>query len=261
MFKRHLSIFIKKRCFMMSKQTLIMIIFILLIFIITLVFYLLFLRRELQFHKLQQKELDDYAIEIEAIYSEMRGIRHDYRNHMQVMAAYLQKEELLHLENYMDELTNELNQVDTIIRTGNTLIDALVNTKLTRAQTKRVSIDATAIAPAELSIQDVDLAIVLGNLLNNAIEATTIQKNKKLTGERFIRLYIAPIKNNLYISVTNTMDQNPQKNYLSLKAPNRQGYGLRRIDQTIQKYNGLVNRQWEDGVFATEITIPLAKTK
>src|SRR5690625_7190621 len=152
MCKRHLSTFIKRRCFMMSRQAMIMMIFVLLILIITLVLCLLFLRRELQFHKLQQKEFDDYAIEIEAIYSEMRGIRHDYRNHLQVVAAYLHKDELIHLEKYMDELTNELNQVDTIIRTGNTLIDALVNTKLTRAQTQRVSSDATAIALAELNI-------------------------------------------------------------------------------------------------------------
>lgn len=239
----------------------IIMILVLLSLIIILVLFLLFLQREIQFHKLQQEELDEYAVEIEAIYSEMRGIRHDYRNHLQVMAAYLQKDELVHLEKYMDELTNELNQVDTIIRTGNTLIDALVNTKLTRAQTMGVTLDATAIAPSELSIQDIDLAIVLGNLLNNAIEATTIQSGENFKDERFIRLYIAPMKNNLYISITNTMDQSPQKGYLSLKAPNRQGYGLRRIDQTIQKYNGLVNRQWEDGVFATEITIPLATTK
>lgn len=246
---------------MTSRQALIIMLLLLLSLVIILVLYLLYLRRELQFHKLQQKELDEYTVEIEAIYSEMRGIRHDYRNHLQVMAAYLQKEELIHLEKYMNELTNELNQVDTIIRTGNTLIDALVNTKLTRAKTRGVSIDATAIAPAELGIQDIDLAIVLGNLLNNAIEATTVQKAEKLNDERFIRLYIAPMKNNLYISVTNTMDQSPKKGFLSLKAPNRQGYGLRRIDQTIEKYNGLVNRQWEEGVFATEITIPLVTTK
>ena len=55
------------------------------------------------------------------------------------------------------------------------------------------------------------------------------------------------------------MQKNPLPQFLSLKAPNRQGYGIQRIDQAVNKYQGLVNRQWEDGVFATEITIPLTK--
>ena len=65
------------------------------------------------------------------------------------------------------------------------------------------------------------------------------------------------MKSNLYISVTNTMIRNPQARFMSLKAVNRHGYGLRRIDQTVEKNKGHVNRQWEDGVFVTEITLPL----
>ena len=137
------------------------------------------------------------------------------------------------------------------------MIDALVNTKLTVAQEQGVVLYATAIAPEKLSIANIDLAIILGNLLNNAIDATT--KDKRASTEQFIRLYIAPMQDNLYISVTNTMQKNPQPQFLSLKAPNRQGYGIQRIDQAVNKYQGLVNRQWEDGVFATEITIPLTK--
>ena len=67
------------------------------------------------------------------------------------------------------------------------------------------------------------------------------------------------MQDNLYISVTNTMQKNPQPQFLSLKGPNRQGYGIQRINQAVEKYQGIVNRQWEDGIFATEITIPLTK--
>lgn len=211
-------------------------------------------KRELNFFQHQQEELDQYAVEVEAVYRQMRGIRHDYRNHLQGMSAFVETEQLDELKTYIQQLNNELNQVDTIIRTGNTMIDTLVNTKLTIAQERGVELHATAIAPEKLPIENVDLAIILGNLLHNAIEATTKTTNKN---EQFIRLYIAPMKDNLYISVTNTMEKNPQPQFLSLKAPNRQGYGISRIDQAVEKYEGLVNRQWEDGVFATEITIPL----
>lgn len=213
-------------------------------------------KKELNFHKLQQKALDDYATEVEAVYRQLRGIRHDYRNHLQVMEAFTRTQQLEELGQYIRQLTNELNQVDTIIRTGNTMIDALVNTKLTRAQEAGVVLNATAIAPHELPIEDVDLAIIIGNLLNNAVEATTMHlSNQGMTP--FIRLYIAPMKSNLYISVTNSMLKNPQARFMSLKGVSRQGYGLRRIDQTVEKNKGHVNRQWEEGVFVTEITLPL----
>lgn len=228
---------------------------VLIIFILLLILIILRQRKELSFFQHQQEELDQYAVEVEAVYRQMRGIRHDYRNHLQGMSAFVETGQLDELKTYIQQLTNELNQVDTIIRTGNTMIDALVNTKLTLAQERVVELHATAIAPEKLPIENVDLAIILGNLLNNAIEATTKAAKQK---DQFIRLYLAPMKDNLYISVTNTMEKNPQPQFLSLKAPNRQGYGISRIDQAVEKYEGLVNRRWEDGVFATEITIPLS---
>lgn len=223
---------------------------------VSLLIYIFYQRREVLFYKREQAELDEYAAEVETIYRQLRGIRHDYRNHLQAMDAFVETDQLSELREYIRQLTNELNQVDTIIRTGNTMIDALVNTKLTKAQEQGIELFATAIAPAKLPIENADLAIIIGNLLNNAVEATK-QQIKDASQRPFIRLYIAPMKSNLYISLTNTMKYNPQPSFLSLKAPNRVGHGLRRIDQTVEKYKGYVNRQWEDGVFVTEITIPL----
>lgn len=213
------------------------------------------LTQDIQFYQLQEKELDEYAREVETIYRQMSGIRHDYRNHLQVMNAYLLQKEYEVLEKYLEELTYEMNQVDAIIRTGNTLIDALVNTKLTRAKQANVQIDATAIAPKEIGIPATDLATILGNLLNNALEATYLMRDS--SHPSFIRVYIAPMKNNLYISVQNSMLYQPNKFFLSIKSPNRIGYGLRRIDQAVAKHEGIVNRQWEEGVFATEVTLPM----
>ncbi|UUX34247.1 sensor histidine kinase [Fundicoccus culcitae] len=238
-------------------DNLILIIILALIIISGLIGIILHQKKEIAFHKLQQTELDQYATEVELVYSQLRGIRHDYRNHLQVMDVFVESEQFDLLRDYISQLNNELNQVDTIIRTGNTLIDALVNTKLSIAKNNGITLDATAIAPQHLPIQNVDLAVIIGNVLSNAIEATTRQLKKNSESQPFIRFYLAPMQKNLYISVSNTMDKNPQNNFMSLKAPNRQGYGIRRIDQTVNKYQGHVNRQWEEGIFVTEITIPL----
>lgn len=224
---------------------------------LTALFLLILLkqRQTIDYYKIQEQELDQYSVEVETIYTQMRGIRHDYRNHLQVMHTLMHDERYNELIDYIKQLTNELNQVDTIIQTGNTMIDAIVNTKLTTAKHQGIELFATAIAPKELSIEHVDLAVILGNLLNNAIEATI--KDVKESEDRFIRLYIAPMKDTLYISVTNTMTENPKPSFLSLKRVNKQGYGLYRVDQAVEKYQGMVNRKWEEGVFATEVTLPL----
>lgn len=218
---------------------------------IILMGFVLYYRKQGQLYHIQEEEISQYALEVEHIYQQMRAIRHDYLNHLQVMKAYLDQEKTEDLSDYVASLVNEMNQVDTIVRSGNTLIDALVNTKLTLARKKGIQIDATVIAPNDLPIQPMDVSIILGNLLTNAVEAA------EKVDHGFIRLYIAPIRGNFYLSITNAMKESPRKNFLSLKGPNRQGYGIHRIDQTVGKYHGIVNRQFEEGVFATEITLPL----
>ena len=77
---------------------------------------------------------------------------------------------------------------------------------------------------------------------------------------RFIRVYIGVLKQQLYICVTNSADGKPRKNgkiYLSSKNGENHGLGLLRIDRLAEKYGGYVNRQSEEGAFATEVMLPL----
>src|SRR5699024_6140784 len=156
-----LLITIKGRCFM--ENSWIWLAIGLGILALILVIYVIYQRKEIAFYKLQQAELDQYATEVETVYRQLRGIKHDYRNHLQGMSAFIETNQLDELQDYIHQLNNELNQVDTIIRTGNTMIDALVNTKLTIAHESGVELHATAIAPEKLPIESVDLAIILGN--------------------------------------------------------------------------------------------------
>lgn len=79
--------------------------------------------------------------------------------------------------------------------------------------------------------------------------------------DRFIRIYIDIVKKQLYLSVTNSMEGTARKTgnlFLSNKQGNH-GFGLLRIDSIVAKYNGFINRQTENGVFATEVMLPLLK--
>lgn len=193
--------------------------------------------------------------EVQNIYSQMRGWRHDYHNHIQTMLALTDKPE--EMRDYLWTLNADLTSVDTVLKTGNVMVDAILNSKLSLIKSKQITVNARAVVPSELRISEVDLCVIIGNLLDNAMEACLKQENES---ERFIRIYINVVKQQLYISITNSTGgeiKKEGKTYLSTKNSATHGFGLFRIDRIAEKYDGYVNRQHEPGVFATEVMLPL----
>lgn len=204
----------------------------------------------------QAEAVARHVDEVQQMYQKMRGWRHDYHNHIQTMKAYLMMGQLEELEEYLGGLETDLAQVDTVIKTGNVKLDAILNSKLTLIASKQIPVNAKAQVPGELAISDVDLCVVIGNLLDNAIESCErVEEPEK----RFIRVYIGILKQHLYISVTNAAGEVKRASrgqYLSTKGPGR-GFGLKRVDAIVHACGGYLNRQSEPGVFATEVMLPL----
>ena len=203
----------------------------------------------------QNDLIQKHCDEVQNIYRQMRGWRHDYHNHIQLMKAYLSLGQTQELDGYLNQLDTDLTNVDTVIKTGNIMVDAVLNSKLSLIQSKEIAISAKAVVPEKLSVLEVDLCVILGNLLDNAMEACLRQNE----GERFVRVFIGVLKEQLYISVTNSAARVEKSGgkYLSSKKSSTHGFGLMRIDRIADKYGGFVNRQNEEGVFATEILLPL----
>lgn len=205
--------------------------------------------------RFQNELVNRHYDEVDTMYRRMRGWRHDYHNHIQTLTAYLSMAQYDEASNYLELLTEDLAKVDTVLRTGNIKVDAILNSKLALIQERDIKVDATAIVPKEISISDIDLSVLIGNLMDNAMEACA----KLPEEERFIRVYIDVIKKQLYISVTNSMDGMAKRrgnHFLSDKQGNH-GFGLLRIDDIVAKHGGYLNRKAEDGVFATEVMLPL----
>lgn len=193
--------------------------------------------------------------EVENMYRQVRGWRHDYHNHIQAMLALIDKPE--QMRSYLLTLNEDLTMVDTVIKTGNVMVDAILNSKLSLIKSKDIAVNAKAIVPAELKISDVDLCAIIGNLLDNAMEACEKQDE---TSECFIRVFIGVLKSQLYISVMNSVGgtvAKDGKNYISTKVSGNHGFGLMRVDRIVEKNGGYVNRQNEPGVFATEVMLPM----
>ena len=203
-------------------------------------------------NKLMKQQMD----EIENIYMTMRGWRHDYHNHLQSLKGYLSLNKVEQMKNYLNELETDLDSIDTLYHSGNLQLDSILNAKLAIAEKGQIRIHCDASIPPQLHVSDLDLCVILGNLLDNAIESC---RKIKDPDERFIRVYIGILKKQLYISITNATSETVKQrtdHYFTTKRGDH-GHGLKRVDQVVKKYDGYLNRQNEPGIFATEIVLPL----
>lgn len=206
--------------------------------------------------RFQNELVDRHYAEVETMYRKMRGWRHDYHNHIQVLKAHMEFCRYGEAKQYLNMLNEDLATVDTVIKTGNVMVDAILNSKLTMIKERGIRVEATAIVPQDVPFSGIDLSVLIGNLLDNAMEACLQIQNKE---ECFIRIYIDIVKKHLYISVTNSMKGRAKRRglqYLSTKV-GVHGFGLLRIDRIAAKYGGFINRQNEEEVFATEVMLPL----
>lgn len=200
--------------------------------------------------------MEKHIAEVRNIYAQMRGWRHDYHNHIQTMQAYVELGQIDRLEPYLRELNGDLDGVDTLIKSGNVSMDAILSSKLSLLKSRGIAVSAKATTPETLSVAEVDLCVVIGNLLDNAAEACMKLEKPE---DRFVRVYLGQLKGQLYLSVSNSCAGKPKKvggQYQTSKT-GWHGFGLLRVDRIVRKYNGYVNRQSEEGVFATEIMLPL----
>lgn len=204
----------------------------------------------------QEELVNRHYDEVETMYRKMRGWRHDYHNHIQVLKAYLAQGQHAQAAGYLDMLEQDLTQVDTVIKTGNMMVDAILNSKLTLMKERKIRVDATALVPKELKVSQTDLAVLVGNLLDNAMEAC----EKVAEEERFVRIYMDVLKGQFYLCVTNSMKGRAKQvgGLFSSTKSREHGFGLTQVKSLVEKYSGYLNMQTEDGVFAVEVGIPLS---
>ena len=189
------------------------------------------------------------------MYRQMRGWRHDYRNHIQTMKVLASSGDLEGIRSYLDRLDTDLNTVDLAVKTGNAMADAILNSKISLAKSRDIPVQVDAHIPVRLKMSELDLCCVIGNLFDNAIEASLALPPE----ERLIRVYMDMKGTQLYLSFTNfTAGGKREKQggrFLTTKGEGH-GFGLVRIDAIVERLEGYLSRNSEDGAFTTEILIP-----
>ena len=155
---------------------------------------------------------------------------------MQKLKAHIAADEWDEVNAYLNELEGDLDQVEIRFRTGNVSLDAILNSKLSMAERADIEINCKAELCEELSIPDIDLCVLVGNLIDNAVESCAALSGEK---ERFLRIYICVRRSQLYIAVTNATGETvrrPNHEYVTKKRGNH-GHGLKRIDGIVEKYH------------------------
>ena len=203
----------------------------------------------------QRELIETHYREVENMYRQIRGWRHDYRNHIQMMKVLAANGDMDALKVYLDELDTDLNTVDTVVKTGNPMADAILNSKISLARSRNIPTQVDAHIPVKLKMSELDLCCIIGNLFDNAMEASLALPEEK----RLIRVYMDMKGTQLYISFTNFTAAKKLnkvgKGFRTSKGEGH-GFGLVRIDDIVSRYDGYLSRNSEDGAFTTEILIP-----
>ena len=203
----------------------------------------------------QRELIETHYREVENMYRQIRGWRHDYRNHIQMMKVLAASGDMDALKVYLDELDTDLNTVDTVVKTGNPMADAILNSKISLARSRNIPTQVDAHIPVKLKMSELDLCCIIGNLFDNAMEASMALPEEK----RMIRVYMDMKGTQLYISFTNfTAAKKLSKVGRGFKTSKGEGhgFGLVRMDDIVSRYDGYLSRNSEDGAFTTEILIP-----
>ncbi len=201
----------------------------------------------------QTEQSKQHLNEVRSIHGEMRGYKHDFHHHLQTLKGQLEAGEIERARAYIEELDHKLMHVDTLLKTGNVSLDAILSAKLAQAKAENIAVTIKACVPDALTITDVELSILVGNLLDNAIEAC-----RQAEGERFLRIYMTMKGKMLYFSMMNAAGKKKEKrgSLFSSQKDGLHGFGLRRAEAILQEHGGWCKYNSEDGVFTSEFLVP-----
>lgn len=236
-----------------------------LVLIINIVIFKLYLKlskeKELQrYNTVYEKQLElcnQHMIEKEAIMMDFRNARHDMKQHFIVLMEMLDNNENALATEYLSKLVdmNLLNNIE-ISKTDNIVVDSLINAKYSTALKMNIRFDVDIHIPMQLPFESADVSVLIGNILDNAIEASAELPEEK----RHIRYFMKYETNILIITVINAFSGRINKNkngtiITCKEMPENHGIGLDSVRKVADKYHGSVVIEIEENTFIIKIIL------
>lgn len=206
-----------------------------------------------------EKHINTQVVHYQELYkyqNELRMFRHDIRNRLLSLIGLIKENEAEKAIQTMKCNIDWLDQkTSNIVNSGNPVIDAILQSKLYSAKEKGISIDVFIRLSTNIKIDEIELGIILGNALDNAIEAvvnTSENENKR------IEFRMITVADRISISVKNPVENNVDtEKLITTKTNNKKshGYGIKSIQTIAQKYDGLVLFSCENNIFTININL------
>lgn len=214
------------------------------------------LRAELQLMRERLRFEEERIQDAGTMLETCRQIRHDMKQHLILIEGYLKDGKTTECQEYIAQLSSETNMSGQLIQTGSTVIDYLTNSKLGRLCGVQVKVSGDI---GNLSdIREVDLSCLLGNLLDNAVEA--VSKLPDSFPGKQIELTFAKYRQNRIILCCNSIQESVLKKnpYLNSTKPDagEHGLGHKVVAEIVRKYGGFLTYFEEDGMFGAQIILP-----
>lgn len=196
----------------------------------------------------QQKQYQMMFEENEVIHK----LRHDQKNFIIGLLSQIQNKDYDEMVKQLNAQLQELQAGSGQNICGNSVIDTIINYKISEAKKKNIKIDFHYKGLHNIQISGIDLAILLGNALDNAIEAT---EKIEETEKRIVELYIYLKGNQLVVIIENNVIQNVDVEHLQTEKTGNHGYGVVNMKSVVNKYAGSLSFFCEDKVFKTVIVL------
>ncbi len=209
--------------------------------------------------KASADEIEKQGEEIRQLHESMRSLKHDMKNHLMVTLSYLNDGDEEAARAYISQIINKLNAIHSYIETGNSLLNHILNEKLSEARTNGIDVKAEVENLAFERMESMDFSALLTNMLDNAICASLLEKERDKSAEMIVKVYknigydSIVVKNRISESV---LEDNPELT-TTKEDSDEHGKGVPQIRDIAEKYEGMYDFYEEDGYFISCVFIPI----
>ena len=205
------------------------------------------------------KEKEKYSKEsmeiIKRSNEELREFKHDLKNYLLPLQEAMETMPQSEMVKVWEKINQKIEDVQTLIQTGNSYVDSMINTKITLARSEKVDVKCTILSKME-GIDDLEFCSVFGNLMDNAIEA-----ERKVTEKKEIIIFVEEKMGYLRLEIQNKIEKSVLNENSSLnttkKDTSSHGIGHKSIKRTMQKVGGALKYYETGDLFCAEAVLSL----